>query len=368
MLDGFLSLPVMAVAAFFTVSYFVNPGTIIIEKMSVPQNFDWDTGYTGYAAAGEFTRYVSDIAEAAGTNRGTRTNELTAQGRSVEALSDWFGLGEPIRSTQVALGFLPYTFSGKLIKKGDDLTLKVFGESPAYWDFALSEKGSVDDVSGLLKRGAIRLMQKIDPYLVAVYHFREETAASGYPETKAAIDYCFVHAPRNELPWVYALLGDVFRREGKYEEAIIKFRQALTLDPSFPRPMMRWGNALANQGRHEEAIGRYQKTLEIDPIYPEALVAWAESLDAMGQHEQAHLKYVEAVSMDPEFPRILFAYGKHLEQYGDKAGATEYLRRAVHYDGGHNQAYVQELRRAQRNLDPALEVLVPLAEGMRPRK
>lgn len=368
MLDGFLSLPVMAVAAFFTVSYFVNPGTIIIEKMSVPQNFEWETGYTGYAAAGEFTRYVSDIAEAAGTNRGTRTKELTAQGRSVEALSDWFGLGEPIRSTQVALGFLPYTFSGKLIKTDDVLTLKVYGESPAYWDFAMSEKGKPDDVSGLLKRGAVRLMQKIDPYLVAVYHFREETPDSGYPETKAAIDYCFAHAPREELPWVYALLGDVMRREGKYEDAIIKFRQALTLNPTFPRPMMRWGNALADQGKHEEAIGRYRKTLEIDPTYPEALVAWADSLEALGQDAEADIKYEAAVAMDPEFPRILFAYGKHLARKGDKAGAAEYLRRAVKYDEGHTKSYIAALRKAQRDLDPALEQLGPLEAANQPKK
>jgi len=354
MLDGFLSLPVMAVAAFFTVSYFVNPGTIIIEKMSVPEDFEEETGYNGYAAAGEFTRYVSEIAEAAGTNRGTRTTELTAQGRSVEALSDWFGLGEPIRSTQVALGFLPYTFSGKLIQKGDQLTLKVYGESPAYWEFAMSEKGSVDDVSGLLKKGAIRLMQKIDPYLVAVYHFREETAASGYPETKAAIDHCFTYAPRKELPWVYALLGDVLRREGRYEDAVIKFRQALLLNPKFPRPMMRWGNALADQGRHEEAIGRYKKTLEIDPIYPEALVYWADSLEALGQHEEADKKYDEALAMDPEFPRIVFAYGKHLAKKGEKARAAEYMHQAVELDGGQNKSYVAGLRKMQAEIDPVL--------------
>lgn len=367
MLDGFLSLPVMAVAAFFTVSYFVNPGTIIIESISVPEEFEEDTGFSGHVAAGMLTRYVSEIAEGAGTNRGTRTKELTAQGRSVEALSDWFGLGQPIRSTQVALGFLPYTFAGEVLQKGDRLTLSISGESPTYWNYELEEEGSVDDVPGLMRRGALGLMQEIDPYLVAVYHFREETPDSGYPETKAAIDFAFVHAPRQELPWVYALLGDVFRREGKYEEAIIKFRQALTLDPTFPRPMMRWGNALADQGRHEEAIGRYRKTLEIDPIYPEALVAWADSLDAMSMHDEAHRKYVEAVEMDPEFPRILFAYGKHLAHMGDKAGAAEYLRRAVHLEGGRNKRYVAELRKVQREVDPALEQMVPLEHGMRAR-
>src|SRR3546814_7651972 len=99
MFDGFLSLPVMAVAAFFGVSYFVNPGTIIIQDISVPHALE-DSGFTHEVAAAKFTEQLSEIADSAGTNRGNMTTELTAQGRSVEALSDWFGLASPIRSTQ----------------------------------------------------------------------------------------------------------------------------------------------------------------------------------------------------------------------------------------------------------------------------
>lgn len=366
MLDGFLSLPVLAVAAFFGVSYFVNPGTIIIEDISVPLGLEYQ-GINHEVAAAKFTERMAEIADAAGTNRGALTSELTAQGRSVEALSDWFGLGSPIRATQVAMGFLPYTFSGEIVEKNNHLVLSMKGESPAYWHYSLEEDGTYDDVEGMIQRAALKLMQEIDPYLVAVYHFREEDPKSGYPLTKSAIDFCLVHAERRQLPWTYALWGDVLRREGKYEDAIVRFRQALTLDPSFPRPMMRWGDALANQGLYEDAIGRYKKTLEIDARYPEALVAWADALIALGRPDEARAKYEAAVAIDPTFPRILFAYGKYLGANGDRAGAAEYLRRAVILEGGHNQQYVDELRKAQRQVDPVLEQTVPLAQGMRSR-
>lgn len=366
MFDGFLSLPVLAVGAFFAVSYFVNPATIIIEDISVPHDLS-DRGITHEVAAGMLTDMMAEIADAAGSSRGTMTTELTAQGRSVEALSDWFGLASPIRATQVALGFLPYTFEGEIVEKGDDLMLGIKGKSPTYWHFSLEEHGPADDVEGLMHKMALRLMQEIDPYLVAVYHFRNEASERKFPLTKEAIDFALVHADRHQLPWTYALLGDVFRREGNYEQAIIKFRQAMVLDPKFPRPMMRWGNALADQGRHEEAIGRYKRTLEIAPVYPEALVAWAESLTALGQHDAARQKYEEAVAMDPHFPRILFAYGKYLSANGDKAGGAEYLRQALHLEGGHNQSYVAALRKAQRELDPALEQSAPLAKDMKSR-
>jgi len=199
MLDGFLSLPILAVAAFFTVSYFVNPGTIIIEDISVPHALE-DKGFTHEVAAGLMTEAVAKIADSAGTARGTQTSEITAQGRSVEALSDWFGLGSPIRSTQVALGFLPYTFAGEIVEKGDDLILSIKGESPAYWHFSIEEHGKEDDVEGLIEKAALRLMQEIDPYLVAVYHFRYEDAASGtMAESGGAGRFTDDHTPEGTL-------------------------------------------------------------------------------------------------------------------------------------------------------------------------
>lgn len=366
MIDGFISLPVLAVAAFFTVSYFVNPGTIIVEDISVPHHLE-DRGVNHEVAAEMLTEQMAEIAEAAHSNRGTMTSEITAQGRSVEALSDWFGLAQPIRSTQVALGFLPYTFAGDITEHGDKLVLSISGESPAYWHYKLEEEGSYDDVEGMIHRAALRLMREIDPYMVAVYHFRNEKSDSGYPETKAAIDFCLVHADRRQLPWVYALWGHLLHNEGKNEEAIVKFRQSLALDPKFPRPMMRWGQTLASMGRHEEAIGRYKKTLEIAPEYPEALVLWGESLTALGRPDEARMKYEEAVAMDPTFPRILYAYGKYLSDNGEKLKGADYIRRALHLEGGHDQKYVTSLRKVQREVDPELEKTVPMAQGMQAR-
>src|SRR3546814_5685020 len=96
-------------------------------------------------------------------------------------------------------------------------------------DLTMELEGTPEELDSMIHTASLQLMQEIDPYLVAVYHFRNETAESGYPLTKKAIDFCLVHADRRQLPWTYALWGDMLRREGKYEDAIVKFRQALTL-------------------------------------------------------------------------------------------------------------------------------------------
>src|SRR3546814_17945295 len=85
MFDGFLTLPVLAVGAFFAVSYFVNPETIIIEEISVPLYLEY-RGFNNEVATGLLTEEVAKIAHAATTNRGTMPAELTAQGRSVEEI------------------------------------------------------------------------------------------------------------------------------------------------------------------------------------------------------------------------------------------------------------------------------------------
>lgn len=363
MLDNLLSIPVLAVGAFFAVSYFISPDTIVIQNISVPPSME-DQGYTGDVATTMLSDSIARVSDAAGTNRGAFVAEETAQAKSVEALSDWFGLAQPIRATQVALGFLPYSFSGEFVEDGDELVLRIRGQSSEYWHFNMVKRGPKDDVDALLEEAAIGLLKELDPYLIAVYHFRHEIPSREFPKTKDAIDHALVHAPRANLPWVYALWAHVLFFEGDLEGSIMKNRQAMALDPTFPRPMMRWGEALATMGLHDEAIGRFKKTLEIDPHYPEAIVYWAKSLIAQGKIKEATRKYEEAYNMSPDFPRIVHAYGMHLAEYGNKVKAAEILRRAVELDDGHNARYVRDLRKVQLMVEPKLKAIQEEADKL----
>lgn len=358
MFDGILSIPVLAVGAFFAVSYFISPDTIIIQNISVPPSME-EKGYSSEVATVLLSDGIARISEEAGTNRGAYVAEETAQAQSVEALSDWFGLAQPIRATQVALGFLPYSFTGEFLEEGDELVLRVRGQSSAYWHFSLEERSSDGNVRDLIERASLNLLKELDPYMIAVYHFRRDIPTKDFTNTKHSIDHALIHAPRENLPWVYALWAHVLFFEGDLEGSIMKNRQALALDPTFPRPMMRWGEVLAVMGRHDDAIGRFKKTLEIDPHYPEAVVFWAESLMAQGKVKEAAQKYEEAYWMAPDFPRIVHAYGKFLAEHGNKIRAADILRRAIELDDGHNQKYVKELRALQREIEPKLLTFPP---------
>src|SRR3546814_20331876 len=73
MFDGFLTLPVLAVGAFFAVSYFVNPETIIIEEISVPLYLEY-RGFNNEVATGLLTEEVAKIAHAATDRKSTLLN------------------------------------------------------------------------------------------------------------------------------------------------------------------------------------------------------------------------------------------------------------------------------------------------------
>ena len=59
--------------------------------------------------------------------------------------------------------------------------------------------------------------------------------------------------------------GKVLLEEGKFDDALGYFEQALILKPNDPELLNFKGVALRSLGRYEEAIECFNKSLEIDP-------------------------------------------------------------------------------------------------------
>ena len=60
-------------------------------------------------------------------------------------------------------------------------------------------------------------------------------------------------------------LGDALKDQGKLDEAIACYRQAIELDPKFAVAHSNLGNALKTQGKLDEAIACYRQAIELDP-------------------------------------------------------------------------------------------------------
>ena len=64
--------------------------------------------------------------------------------------------------------------------------------------------------------------------------------------------------------------GNALSSQGKYDEAIKAYDEAIRLDPNFAKAWNNKGIALYGQGKYDEAIKAYHEAIRLDPKYAEA--------------------------------------------------------------------------------------------------
>ncbi len=62
--------------------------------------------------------------------------------------------------------------------------------------------------------------------------------------------------------------GENLRNEGKYEEAVARFEQAMELDPTYVMPYHAAAVCYSHLNQHEKAIEHARKACELDPQDP----------------------------------------------------------------------------------------------------
>ena len=60
-------------------------------------------------------------------------------------------------------------------------------------------------------------------------------------------------------------LGNIFLNQGRYQEAINQYNEALRINPNYAEAHNNLGNAFLNQGRYQEATNQYNEALRINP-------------------------------------------------------------------------------------------------------
>ncbi|MCZ6886138.1 MAG: tetratricopeptide repeat protein [Alphaproteobacteria bacterium] len=130
------------------------------------------------------------------------------------------------------------------------------------------------------------------------------------------------------------LRGNVFKQMDRFDEAVVSYRDAISLRPDFVEALVdlgvclvalaaysdaidcyqtalarmpnspiifnNMGTAQAAMGHHEKAVENFRKALAADPGYVEAHFNLALSLIALGDHEEAIRCHKQALKIDPE--------------------------------------------------------------------
>ena len=107
------------------------------------------------------------------------------------------------------------------------------------------------------------------------------------------------------LGQAYATLGLLRRLQGNPQAAEAAYKQAISLQPNYPRVFLLYGVLRLEQGEREEALELYQKALALDPYSASVNFRIARSLDISGRFEEALARYLRVVEIETDHA---FAY------------------------------------------------------------
>ena len=137
-------------------------------------------------------------------------------------------------------------------------------------------------------------------------------------------------------------LGIALARQGRVEEAVAHYREALTIDPVNLNSHINLGVALVDLGRLEEAVDRYSQALELRPDHPGVHNNLGNALALLGKLDEAAAEFNQALKLRPDYYEAHNNLGVVLAQQGRLSEASSYFMEALRI----NPSYVQ----AQKNL------------------
>jgi Flp pilus assembly protein TadD len=123
--------------------------------------------------------------------------------------------------------------------------------------------------------------------------------------------------------------GIALADEGRFDEAILQYQEALRAWPKSATAHVNLGAALANQGKFAEAIGHYSEALHLIPDYALAHGNLGRALAHLGRIDEAIAHYEEALKIDPNFADVHLNLGILLVKKGDYNSALSHYNRLL---------------------------------------
>ena len=124
-------------------------------------------------------------------------------------------------------------------------------------------------------------------------------------------------------------LGAAFAAQGKLEEAIAEYREALRLEPNFTEAHNNLANELVAQGKPEEAIPEFERALQLEPRYPDAHNNLAVQLARQGRVAEAIQHWEEAIRLLPGYAEAEYNLALTLARQGRTDEAVQHFQRAL---------------------------------------
>jgi tetratricopeptide (TPR) repeat protein len=136
--------------------------------------------------------------------------------------------------------------------------------------------------------------------------------------------------PSDNTPEYWRLQGNDFFRSGNFEEALVCYEQALTLDPLYSLAWNNRGSVMGYLKRYEEALTSFTKAVETDP---QNALAWHNMAKVLGSkfenYENAIKCFDKVIEIGEANEEVWWLRGSDLEKLEKYQEAIESYKKAV---------------------------------------
>ena len=146
----------------------------------------------------------------------------------------------------------------------------------------------------------------------------------------------------------YNILGLAYRNEGRLNEAIASYREAIKINPGFEDAHANLGQALLEEGRSGESLTEVAIVAGMKPDDEEAQYNLGTALAGDGRFEDAIVAFRAALRLKPDYAKAHANLGSALASLGQLDEAIAEFTKALRIDPG--------LEGLRDNLDAALDL------------
>mmetsp|Transcript_6922 Transcript_6922/g.25504 ORF Transcript_6922/g.25504 Transcript_6922/m.25504 type:complete len:1080 (-) Transcript_6922:134-3373(-) len=155
-------------------------------------------------------------------------------------------------------------------------------------------------------------------------------------------------------PRPYQALAQLCKQQGRLQEALMYYTQAVTLDPPQVDIASERAALLKDMSLVNEAIVAYQQAIALNPGIPELYVNLAGVYKDSGRHDEAIVHYRKALELRPDFPDALCNMIHSLQCVCDWTVRDEWFARLE------ETVYRQIMRGDQPSVQPFHAVAYPM--------
>jgi protein O-GlcNAc transferase len=141
----------------------------------------------------------------------------------------------------------------------------------------------------------------IKPDLAAAYLVLGATLKGQGKLDEAVAAYGQAIRTKPDLAEAWFNLGNTLKQMSRLDEAVAAYREAIRIQPKLVQAHCNLGNALCDQVKFDEAIATYRQAIRIKPGYAKAHLYLGGALFEQGNFDEAVAAHREALRLQPDY-------------------------------------------------------------------